>query len=296
MINAQNRLFQDTLPAKPYCTDDLAAGLVIRSVAHAIQKRYIQPNHPNSKLWLVYDIDRPTCPQELTQDLGALPPHFFVQNPENGHAHAFYGLETAVHLNPSSSRAAIRFAGALDVAMTQKLSADGSYCGLIAKNPLHDHWRIWQCATDQYQMNELAEYVDLSGLSDRRKSLPAVGLGRNCNLFDQTRKWAYRAIRQGWPSYEQWILAVEQRAAGYNVQFPTPLPPEEVRHLAKSIAKWTHANFSPEGFSAIQSARGKRGGRPSLGKPWIEQGISRATYFRKKQNETKAISDSSPQG
>ena len=51
------------------------------------------------------------------------------------------------------------------------------------------------------------------------------------------------------------------RATGYNAQFEQPLPANEVRHTAKSIARWTHRNLTPAGFSAIQAARGAKGGR-----------------------------------
>lgn len=53
------------------------------------------------------------------------------------------------------------------------------------------------------------------------------------------------------------------RATGYNVQFEQPLPANEVRHTAKSIAKWTHSNLTPAGFSAVQAARGAKGGKVS---------------------------------
>jgi hypothetical protein len=84
-------------------------------------------------------------------------------------------------------------------------------------------------------------------------------------LFEKTRQWAYKAIRQGWPGFDGWQAAVIERATGYNVQFEQQLPANEVRHTAKSIAKWTHRNLTPAGFSAVQAARGAKGGRLSKG-------------------------------
>ncbi|WP_200856457.1 primase C-terminal domain-containing protein, partial [Klebsiella pneumoniae] len=134
------------------------------------------------------------------------------------------------------------------------------------------------------------------------------GLGRNCTLFDKTRKWAYRAIRQGWPEYEQWLQACYDRASAYNLQFSAPLDDSEVKNIAKSISKWTLSNFSDDGFknyvlrthsSEIQSLRGKKGGVKSRGgrrkqdpcsqeseKPWVKLGVSRRTYFYNKKNNT----------
>ena len=40
-----------------------------------------------------------------------------------------------------------------------------------------------------------------------------------------TRKWAYRAIRQGWPAVSQWLEAVIQRVEMYNASLPVPLSP-----------------------------------------------------------------------
>ena len=57
-----------------------------------------------------------------------------------------------------------------------------------------------------------------------------------------TRKWAYRAIRQGWPEFSQ-------RVEMYNASLPVLLSPPECRAIGKSIAKYTHRNFTPETFA-----------------------------------------------
>ncbi|HHU4609094.1 TPA: primase C-terminal domain-containing protein, partial [Klebsiella pneumoniae] len=102
------------------------------------------------------------------------------------------------------------------------------------------------------------------------------------------------AIRQGWPEYDQWLQACYERASAYNLQFSSPLDDNEVIGIAKSIAKWTRANFSEGTFSdyvfrthssEIQSLRGRKskgGGRPSLNEVWVDLGVSRRTYFRMK--------------
>jgi hypothetical protein len=68
----------------------------------------------------------------------------------------------------------------------------------------------------------LADSLDLNAANDK-EIVADYGLGRNCTLFDKTRKWAYRAIRQGWPEYEQWLKACYERANAYNLQFPACL-------------------------------------------------------------------------
>ncbi|NYY81012.1 hypothetical protein DMI65_04255 [Escherichia coli] len=85
--------------------------------------------------------------------------------------------------------------------------------------------------------------------SARRSIDKHYGMGRNCHLFEMTRKWAYRAIRQGWPEFSQWLDAVIQRVEMYNASLPVPLSPPECRAIGKSIAKYTHRNFTPETFA-----------------------------------------------
>jgi hypothetical protein len=54
--------FTGNLPNKPYCTDDLHLGLQIRPKHLALLKRYIQPNHPITRisLFLIWTIQQHT--------------------------------------------------------------------------------------------------------------------------------------------------------------------------------------------------------------------------------------------
>lgn len=269
MSSPQLDLFRERLPAKPYHTDELGTALRIRSAERAALARYIQPNGPTHRYWLVYDIDRPGAAIDWT-DRGAPPPTITAMNPENGHAHLIYGLETSVRTAPDAKSAPLRYAAAVDCALQRVLDADPGYSGLICKNPLHPHWRVTSWAPCLYTLADLDSWLDLDPAKDRRKRLPDYGLGRNCNLFEQVRVWAYKAIRQGWPEFGQWLAAVEQRAAMYNAAFAVPLPANEVRHTALSVARYTFRLFSPAGFSAWQAAQGRKGGK-AKGKALREQ-------------------------
>jgi len=263
-IFCQKSLFSQNLPTKPYCADYLEMGLRIRSTESALKHRYIQPNHPNSKLWLLFDVDRPTCVSQTTDELNLPAPTLFVQNPKNHHAHLLYALETPVHFNENSSLKAIRFAGAVDVSMSRTLGADAGYSGLICKNPLNEYWRTYAVG-GAYDLHELAEYLDLKKYNDRRTHLPEIGLGRNCTLFDKTRKWSYKAIREFFgATLGQWEQEVFEQALCYNTGFESQLAVSEVKATAKSIAKYTWLRFSPQEFSRIQSERGKRSGQARL--------------------------------
>lgn len=249
-------LFRQRLPRKPYHTDALGDGLLIRDVQRAIKARYIQPNGPTHRYWLVYDVDRSGAALDW-HDRGAPPPTIVAQNPDNGHAHLVYGLEVAVRTAPDAKSGPLRYAAAVDCALRGLLDADKGYAGLICKNPLHPFWRVTEWEPRLYGLGDLDSWLDLNAYRDRRKRLPDYGLGRNCNLFERLRLWAYRAIRQGWPDYERWHEAVLTRARAYN-DFDTPLPDSEVRATAKSVAKWTHQRLSPAGFAASQAQRGRR--------------------------------------
>jgi len=252
-------------PRRPYCTDDLARGLVIRSLQQAISKAYVQVNPPKLRVWALFDVDRPDA--VASWDDADLPaPSWVTQNRENGHAHLAYGLSAPVLVEGLEARQApMRYLCAVESLMRAKLRADEGFGGLITKNPLHPLWRTLRGPMQSYELSELAEY--LPGLEKhlpRRGRVENVGLGRNVTLFDHTRQWAYRGIRDYWggglDGWNRWMAACNGYALGLNGDFPTPLDPREVWWIARSVSKWTWRNFSAQGFSAWQASAGRRGG------------------------------------
>ena len=308
MRNAALGLFNDRLPHKPYLSDDLHFGVRIAGKERAILAKYIQFNQPHAMFWLGFDVDRVGAAIDWS-DRNAPAPTLTITNPENGHAHLLYALETSIRTAPDGKMKPLKYTAAIENALRKKLDADTGYSGLICKNPNHSHWKIAVWQPELYTLDWLADSLDLNAANDK-EIVADYGLGRNCTLFDRTRKWAYRAIRQGWPEYDQWLQACYERARVYNLQFSAPLDENEVNGIAKSIAKWTHGNLSKESFdeyvirthsSEIQSTRGKKGGRESRAggrpkgsvdlysvnqiKPWVNIGISRSTYYRKGFNK-----------
>jgi len=255
----QLTLFKDRLPKKPYHTDDLNLGLSIAKAQSAISSRYIQPNGPTHKYWLIFDVDLPNAAYHW-YDVGAPAPNISVINRSNGHAHLIYGLETSVRTAPDGSSKALRYAAAIEGALCRKLNADANYGGLICKNPLHEKWDVTTWEGNLYDLDWLSDYLDLSDYGGSKR-LPNYGLGRNCNLFDYLSKWSYKAIRQGWPDYERWFEACHERASAYNKKaFSDPLPLSEVKATTRSIARWTHKHLTKAGFSEWQAKQGKKGG------------------------------------
>ncbi|MGD2554509.1 replication initiation protein [Escherichia coli] len=258
-MSAALQYFEENLPHRPYHTDELAFGLRISGKGRALLARYIQQNQPHAQFWLVFDVDREGAAIDWS-DLNAPAPNITVKNPVNGHAHLLYALNIAVRTAPDASVKALKYAAAIERALCEKLGADVNYSGLICKNPFHLEWQVMEWREEAYTLDELADYLDLSA-SARRSIDKNYGMGRNCHIFETLRKWAYRAIRQGWPDYERWLEAVIQRVEMLNSQLPVPLSAAECRAIGKSVAKYTHRKFSPEGFSSVQAARGRKGGK-----------------------------------
>lgn len=256
--------FKNNLPQKPYCTDELTFGLKIRSAETAIKKRYLQYNKPTDLRWFVYDVDRPTAHFDW-YDCKVPSPNITVMNRQNGHAHLFYGLEVPVHTQTTAKKNPIRFASSIDVALIKSLEADEHFAELICKNPFNEFWdtKIWREAS--YDLAELADSLDLSVFKDQRKMLPEIGLGRNCNLFDSTRFYAYREIRKPVQNYlfdelyseSDFIDRCISYARHHNL-FKTPLPEKEILSIGKSVGKWVYRNMSPEGFFEWAESRRKK--------------------------------------
>ncbi|HGW1746815.1 TPA: primase C-terminal domain-containing protein, partial [Klebsiella pneumoniae] len=142
---------------------------------------------------------------------------------------------------------------------------DNGYVGLIAKNPLHEKWDNHILSSELYDLNYLADFVNLEQLP---RNQHVSGLGRNCTLFDIVRIWAYKAIREHSDSYyAEWEAEVLTRALHANTAFSSPLEYQEVKQTARSIAKWVWRNHGSAefqaNFSAKQAKKGRKGGLKS---------------------------------
>lgn len=226
----------DKLPRKPYCCDNLASGLIIRSQKIALKYRYIQLNHMIVN-YLIFDIDRPKGALAW-EDANVATPNLAVINKKNQHAHLIYFLAAGVPKFPNSSLKALRYLAAVEAAYTKRLGADFGYAGLIAKNPLNPFWKTWNIHGNKYDLSELADYVDLP-IAGEIENIQ-TGIGRNCDLFENGRKWAYKAVRDfREDNYQNFLSAAYNQLLGFNNNFLSPLPSNEVFSTAKSISKWT---------------------------------------------------------
>jgi hypothetical protein len=284
MNNAQfTESFYKNLPYKPYCSDDLGHGVIIRPKKTAIQKPYIQHNPPCLVTSLVFDIDRSDA-YFAWSDANLPQPTWIAKNPKNCHAHIGYMLATPVCTTHRARQNVIEYLAKIEQAYGLALGADCGYSSLITKNPCHRTWENHIFDVQPYELGYLADFVELTELKTDLKEVS--GLGRNCAMFDTVRKWAYKAIREHrGNTFDIWLGKVLEQCQNANGAFIEPLPYSEVKATAKSIACycWKKDGYHYQEFIDRQSRKGKLGGRPSLGEPWKELGISRATYFRRKK-------------
>lgn len=253
-------------PRRPYCSDDLESGVRIRSLKQALSKAYIQANPPHLRVWSIYDVDRPGG--GISWDAENLPaPSWATINKQNGHAHLVWGLKAPVLVDSADLRQGpLRYLCAVESAFRERLQADQGYSGLITKNPAHPLWRTLRGRRMDYELGELADWVDLPKHLPKRKP-DEVGLGRNVTVFDWLRQYAYRQIRHykgDVRNFVLWQSHLNSKALGRNGDLLHPLDGREVWHIAKSVAKWTWRRFDIEAsdarFAALQAHRGRAGG------------------------------------
>ncbi len=254
---AQLADFFNNLAYKPYCADDLLYGLQIRPKKTAINMQYIQGNQPCMIHYFFFDIDRAEAVMAW-HDANLPMPYWTAQTLKNGHAHICYKLEIPLCTSELASQKAISYAAKIQAGLANKLGADAGYSHLITKNPFHSDWRTTFWTEKAYTLDYLADFVDLPKTLNRKQEVQ--GLGRNCTLFENARKWAYKAVRDYLHHHNSltWEKAVLTHLEALNAEFQEPLPYSEIKATAKSIAKYCWDKFSEAGFSTWQSDRAKR--------------------------------------
>ena len=257
----------DRFPSKPYCSDDLQMGLQIRPKHIALLKRYIQPNHPYYTHFFVFDLDSSTAYIDYFYSMVGVPtPNLIVENPENGHAHYIYQLATPIYQTNASNDKPIKYANAVYLALRDALSADINYSGLITKNAVHNSWRTHVLREQPYTLDQLSERLDLTTrqINKEIKVDEAVGLGRNCCVFHTVRHWAYVEVRKyRAKSFNQWLDCVIAQCCSVNAQFTVPMQYNEVKGIAKSIARWVwkRDGYAYQEFIDRQTRKGQLGGK-----------------------------------
>lgn len=256
-------IFPGIFPRKPYCSHYPKHGTEILPLTVALKKRYIQVNDLFQKAILI-DIDHGDAASRWI-DSGISPPTWIATDKISGKGHLAWVLKDPVCKTQAGRDHPIRYLALVEYNITRVMGGDPLYLGLLTKNPFHTDWRVFWPGRSDYSLTDLAQGIDLLEPPRSRKE---TGVGRNCSLFENVRRWAYQAVA-GYGAKKEWEEAVEAAARGMNT-FSTPLPLGEVAGIARSVARWTWANLRPgeakEKFvkkthaAMEQSMRGQRSG------------------------------------
>jgi hypothetical protein len=151
------------------------------------------------------------------------------------------------------------------LALRAALNADINYSGLMTKNAVHKHWRTHILCEQPYTLDQLSERLDLTTTQINKPIAPdeAIGLGRNCCVFHTVRHWAYVEVRQyRAKTYNQWLESVITQCSSVNAQFTVPMQYNEVKGIAKSIARWVwkRDGHAYQEFIDRQTRKGALGG------------------------------------
>lgn len=259
-------LFEQTAPARPFCSNDpRTEGQYRLRRCEAMQRRHIQPNAHRRVTWLCFDVDRPGAAYDWN-GRNLPPPTFTIENPRNGHAHLAYALTNPIPRSDISRIKPLQYMAAVSEGIRAQVGADLGYSGGLMKTPGHPAWRTASYA-GAYSLGELADWVTPVSPADLRKKArdsEYAGLGRNCLLFELLRTYAYTAWRRSHVAgFEVFRAEVEVRAIELAAENSPrdPLPANEARAIARSVARWVWRRFSPSGFAAYQSAVGSRKGK-----------------------------------
>lgn len=247
---------------RPLASDDYRRGVYRMPREEALTKRYIETNPRKLRYCLVLDIDHTDALVRAFRT--GLPMPSWVSESPSGKAHAGYLLSNPFDTTDPGQQKAVRLAARVEEGLRRELGADPGYAGLIMKNPVHEAWETKWGADALHTLARMAEDLgsSLPGEGRSRKGYrgDVAGLGRNCLLFEETRIWAYAAVRRYWSDGQEAFLdAVHDHVRMLNEQLAVPLPAVEAKALAVSITRWTWAHMTPQGFTEVQTQRSVKG-------------------------------------
>ena len=246
---------------------------------------------------LVLDCDDP---RKMGLGLPDLPPfNWLVERPANDHAHVVWALAEPVHRYPEARAEPLRYFAGIAEYHAFSTNADASYAGVLAHNPaplFKGPYRTTWGREEPYALDQLASVIPFNW---EPPTVRQTSVGRNVDLFEAGMRWAGRQANASLPVLPALHVA--------NQDFAHPLPLSEVQATARSIEKyrkrWAARSWHCPRWISRQAARGRRSGEARrLGsneslKPWAAEGVSRATWYRRRatERETRTNTDRTPE-
>lgn len=229
-------------PYLPRCSDNKTAAIV-RPVLYAIRYPYMQVNRSGMASWMVFDLDHSNA--NIWDDCGLPAPNLIVRNRKNGHAHLYYAI-VPVCTSENARSKPLHYMKAIYQAMAIKLDADTAYSGPVAKTPFHPWWNTSEIHDREYELGELADYVELPAHRwSKGPKLDAVSHSRHCTLFEELRYYAYSIVSKmrETSTYQRFLRDVEAYAHNHNNfrvrGFNANLSLSQVKATVKSVSRWT---------------------------------------------------------
>ena len=239
---------------------------------------YIQIERAGSNFpALVFDCDRP---RELGNVVDFPAYSWLVRNDGNGHAHVVWCLACPVHCYPEARQAPLDYLRHVAEYMHDRLGADPGYAHVLTVNPIAPptgRTTLWG-SPKPYELGELAKVIPFGWKPPR---VSQTGVGRNCDLFRDLMVWAGQKRNAS--------VGVLSAAHVRNLAFAHPLSDAEVAGIARSVeryrARWAARGWHSRLFLARQAARGRKSKRGMLSqeRPWEAEGVSRATWYRRRK-------------
>jgi len=224
----------------------------------AIQKRFIQANPNRMMNALVVDIDRPSAVMDALERPHEHPDPSWVIETNRG-AHVGWWLSDPVCRSDYAALKPLRYAARIQEGLVKLLDADPAFTGFITRNPTFPELApgevIWGADT-AYELADMRTST-MPRILPKKARTARSDLGRNCALFDEGRHEIYRLNRaMDYPGADALYRASLSHLLDLNGSISDssggPLPVNEVRSIASSIARWTAKNHTAQGFSQHQ--------------------------------------------
>lgn len=283
MTVTQGTWEQQWLPLWPLASDNLKHGIYRMSRESALGLRYVEANPQALSNLLVVDIDHEDAALRAMWNRHDWLPNAIVENPDNGHAHAVWALKAPIARTEYARRAPLAYAAAITEGLRRSVDGDKGYSGLITKNPVHEAWEAQWLTDHLYELDELKEHLSTAGhlptmsWARARRKKP-IGLGRNCDIFESARTWAYREVRKHWGNAAGLHTAITTHVHALNAEYSEPLSYAEAKAIAESIWRWitTKSRMWQDGaavyeatFTLVQHHRNKKS--LAARRAWIDQ-------------------------
>ena len=230
---------------------------------------------------------------EFILDEGRPPPNVVVLRKASGNVHAHYFLATPVHYGKQARQRPLLMLARVAEYLRAALAGDPNYRGVLTLNPCWEgpefetFWlRCWP-----WELRELRAFIPAGW---KRPRVATTGIGRNVDLFRWAVKEAHRPrvaemLLQHGEACPTWLEIV---ATKNEETWARALPASEVRSIAHSAGRYSRLQYSRERFQEIQRVRARKPrpkryeGSNEQRRPWALEGVSRATWYRRRTGET----------